>query len=45
MKKNLINTVKKLTEKQFNEIIKKLKINIITLTMVKDEKPKPVKCD
>jgi hypothetical protein len=45
MKKNLINSVKKLSEKEFNEIIKKLKINIITITMTKDDKPKPKKCD
>jgi len=33
MKKNLINKICKVTEKQFNAIIKKLNINMVTLTM------------
>jgi hypothetical protein len=33
MKKNLIKNICNVTEKQFNDIIKKLKINIVTLTM------------
>ena len=37
MKKNLIKNICKVTEKQFNAIIKKLNINMVTLTMKKKD--------
>jgi hypothetical protein len=33
MKKNLIKNILNITEKQFSDIIKKLNINIVTLTI------------
>jgi len=41
MKKKIINLIPKTTESQFNDIIKKLKINLVTLTMKQKEDIKP----
>jgi hypothetical protein len=41
MKKNIIKLIPKTTESQFNDIIKKLKINLVTLTMKQKEDIKP----